>query len=175
MACVWFSLCTWFWFGMKQGEANGYFVVCGFCGILFSYASNNLSSLCSWADDVKFRYPWSSPPPMVLYTYNYDGKRPSPSFQDESDTVTRKLVLMVVMRRFLFRQGTTGTRTVSRACASWAPSTTIPPNSPPTRDLLPQNVMLLPSYSYVHAPILQSLGQFVVNGHECCFSAVQII
>ncbi|PWZ56140.1 Endonuclease 2 [Zea mays] len=40
---------------MKQGEANGYFVICGFCGILFSYAGNNLSSLCSWADDVKFR------------------------------------------------------------------------------------------------------------------------
>lgn len=65
---------------MKQGEANGYFVVCGFCGILFSYASNNLSSLCSWADDVKFRYPWSSPlhyidTPDGLCTYSYDSKR----------------------------------------------------------------------------------------------------
>nr|ACR36442.1 unknown [Zea mays] len=43
---------------------------------------------------------------------------------------------------------------VSRACASWAPSTTVPPSSPPMGDLLPHNVMSLLCYSYVHAPIL---------------------
>lgn len=64
---------------------------------------------------------------------------------------------------------------VSRACASWAPSTTVPPSSPPMGDLLPHNVMSLLCYSYVHAPILQSFGQFVINSHERCFSAVQII
>lgn len=45
--------------------------------LLSSYAGNNLSSLCSWADDVKFRYPWSSPlhyidTPDGLCTYSYD-------------------------------------------------------------------------------------------------------
>ncbi|XP_008672860.1 nuclease PA3 isoform X1 [Zea mays] len=45
--------------------------------LLPSYAGNNLSSLCSWADDVKFRYPWSSPlhyidTPDGLCTYRYD-------------------------------------------------------------------------------------------------------
>ena len=48
--------------------------------LLPSYAGNNLSSLCSWADDVKFRYPWSSPlhyidTPDGLCTYRYDSKR----------------------------------------------------------------------------------------------------
>ncbi|CAO2180751.1 unnamed protein product [Urochloa humidicola] len=45
--------------------------------LLPSYAGNNLSSLCSWADDVKFRYHWSSPlhyidTPDDLCTYSYD-------------------------------------------------------------------------------------------------------
>lgn len=45
--------------------------------LLPSYAGNNLSSLCSWADDVKFRYPWSSPlhyidTPDGLCNYSYD-------------------------------------------------------------------------------------------------------
>ncbi|KAF8724558.1 hypothetical protein HU200_020818 [Digitaria exilis] len=45
--------------------------------LLPSYAGNNLSSLCSWADDVKFRYHWSSPlhyidTPDGLCTYSYD-------------------------------------------------------------------------------------------------------
>uniref|UniRef100_A0A0D9UWC5 Aspergillus nuclease S1 n=1 Tax=Leersia perrieri TaxID=77586 RepID=A0A0D9UWC5_9ORYZ len=45
--------------------------------LLPSYAGGNLSSLCSWADDVKFRYPWSAPlhyidTPDRLCNYNYD-------------------------------------------------------------------------------------------------------
>ncbi|EES00378.1 hypothetical protein BDA96_03G091400 [Sorghum bicolor] len=45
--------------------------------LLPSYAGNNLSSLCSWADDVKLRYRWSSPlhyidTPDGLCTYSYD-------------------------------------------------------------------------------------------------------
>ncbi|CAD6232463.1 unnamed protein product [Miscanthus lutarioriparius] len=45
--------------------------------LLPSYAGNNLSSLCSWADDVKFRYPRSPPlhyidTPDGLCTYSYD-------------------------------------------------------------------------------------------------------
>ncbi|KAF8780023.1 hypothetical protein HU200_001988 [Digitaria exilis] len=45
--------------------------------LLPSYAGNNLNSLCSWADDVKFRYHWSSPlhyidTPDGLCTYSYD-------------------------------------------------------------------------------------------------------
>ncbi|ONK81496.1 uncharacterized protein A4U43_C01F29740 [Asparagus officinalis] len=44
--------------------------------LLPSYANNNLSSLCSWADHVKFRYRWSSPlhyinTPDNLCNYNY--------------------------------------------------------------------------------------------------------
>ncbi|KAJ0962716.1 hypothetical protein J5N97_027838 [Dioscorea zingiberensis] len=45
--------------------------------LLPAYADNNLSSLCSWADKVKFRYHWSSPlhyidTPDHLCNYNYD-------------------------------------------------------------------------------------------------------
>ncbi|KAL6848251.1 hypothetical protein ACP4OV_022379 [Aristida adscensionis] len=45
--------------------------------LLPSYAGGNLSSLCSWADDVKFRYHWSAPlhyidTPDDLCTYSYD-------------------------------------------------------------------------------------------------------
>lgn len=44
--------------------------------LLPDYASNNLSSLCSWADRVKFRYRWSSPlhyidTPDNLCNYNF--------------------------------------------------------------------------------------------------------
>jgi hypothetical protein len=51
--------------------------------LLPSYAGNNLSSLCSWADDVKLRYRWSSPlhyidTPDGLCTYSYDSKKPPP-------------------------------------------------------------------------------------------------
>ena len=49
--------------------------------LLPSYAGSNLSSLCSWADDVKFRYPWSSAlhyidTPDELCAYSYERKRP---------------------------------------------------------------------------------------------------
>ncbi|XP_020097902.1 endonuclease 2 [Ananas comosus] len=45
--------------------------------LLPAYAENDLSSLCSWADHVKFRYPWSSAlhyinTPDDLCTYSYD-------------------------------------------------------------------------------------------------------
>ncbi|URE46911.1 hypothetical protein MUK42_25187 [Musa troglodytarum] len=45
--------------------------------LLPNYAKNNLSSLCTWADRVKFRYRWSSPlhyidTPDGLCTYDYD-------------------------------------------------------------------------------------------------------
>uniref|UniRef100_A0A1D1XUF8 Aspergillus nuclease S1 n=1 Tax=Anthurium amnicola TaxID=1678845 RepID=A0A1D1XUF8_9ARAE len=45
--------------------------------LLPDYARNDLSSLCSWADHVKFLYPWSSPlhyvdTPDHLCSYNYD-------------------------------------------------------------------------------------------------------
>ncbi|KAM0834350.1 hypothetical protein ACQ4PT_063655 [Festuca glaucescens] len=45
--------------------------------LLPSDASDNLSSLCSWADKVRFRYHWSAPlhfidTPDNLCTYNYD-------------------------------------------------------------------------------------------------------
>jgi len=51
--------------------------------LLPSYAGSNLSSLCSWADDVKFRYPWSSAlhyidTPDGLCTYSYGSKQPHP-------------------------------------------------------------------------------------------------
>jgi hypothetical protein len=47
--------------------------------LLPSDASGNLSSLCSWADKVRFRYHWSAPlhfidTPDNLCTYNYDSK-----------------------------------------------------------------------------------------------------
>ncbi|XP_052136970.1 endonuclease 2 isoform X1 [Oryza glaberrima] len=46
-------------------------------GLLPSYAGGNLSSLCSWADGVKLRYPWSAPlhyidTPDHLCSYTYD-------------------------------------------------------------------------------------------------------
>lgn len=45
--------------------------------LLPSYAEDDLGSLCSWADRVKFRYHWSSPlhyidTPDDLCTYNYN-------------------------------------------------------------------------------------------------------
>ncbi|GJN37592.1 hypothetical protein PR202_gb26565 [Eleusine coracana subsp. coracana] len=45
--------------------------------LLPSYAGDDLSSLCSWADEIKFRYHWSSPlhyinTPDGLCNYNYD-------------------------------------------------------------------------------------------------------
>ncbi|GJN05937.1 hypothetical protein PR202_ga23615 [Eleusine coracana subsp. coracana] len=45
--------------------------------LLPSYAGDDLSSLCSWADDIKFRYHWSSPlhyinTPDELCSYSYD-------------------------------------------------------------------------------------------------------
>jgi hypothetical protein len=48
--------------------------------LLPSYAGNDLSRLCSWADVVKFRYHWSSPPhyidtPDGLCGYSYDSKQ----------------------------------------------------------------------------------------------------
>lgn len=41
------------------------------------YAAGDLSSLCSWADHVRFRYPWSSPlhyvdTPDHLCSYDYN-------------------------------------------------------------------------------------------------------
>jgi hypothetical protein len=47
--------------------------------LLPSYAGNNLSSLCSWADNVRFRYHWASPlhyidTPDGLCNYSYDSK-----------------------------------------------------------------------------------------------------
>lgn len=49
--------------------------------LLPDYADNDLSSLCSWADDVKFRYHWSSalhyidtPDDLCTYSYNRDCK-----------------------------------------------------------------------------------------------------
>ncbi|XP_039143816.1 endonuclease 2 [Dioscorea cayenensis subsp. rotundata] len=45
--------------------------------LLPTFADDDLSSLCSWADKVKFKYPWSSPlhyidTPDHLCNYNYD-------------------------------------------------------------------------------------------------------
>ncbi|XP_042455232.1 endonuclease 2-like [Zingiber officinale] len=45
--------------------------------LLPAYAENDLSTLCSWADTIKFRYHWSSElhyidTPDDLCTYNYN-------------------------------------------------------------------------------------------------------
>lgn len=68
---------------------DGHFLVCSIAqtmftqstldavhGLLPEYAAGNLSRLCSWADDVKFKYRWSSPlhyidTPDNLCTYSY--------------------------------------------------------------------------------------------------------
>lgn len=47
--------------------------------LLPTFADDDLSSLCSWADKVKFKYPWSSPlhyidTPDHLCNYNYDSE-----------------------------------------------------------------------------------------------------
>ncbi|EAY72380.1 hypothetical protein OsI_00233 [Oryza sativa Indica Group] len=68
-------------------------------GLLPSYAGGNLSSLCSWADGVKLRYPWSAPlhyidTPDHLCSYTYDRDcKDEDSFRGESQADDKFLIL----------------------------------------------------------------------------------
>ncbi|KAK1320917.1 Endonuclease 2 [Acorus calamus] len=58
--------------------------------LLPGYADNDLASVCSWADRVKFRYHWSSPlhyidTPDELCNYDYDQKVTLPFMQPLQD------------------------------------------------------------------------------------------
>lgn len=71
--------------------------------LLPSYASNNLSSLCSWADRVKFRYRWSSAlhyidTPDNLCNYNYGSGNCTQSMSFTSCYVSFVLTYMLHMQ-----------------------------------------------------------------------------
>ena len=71
--------------------------------LLPSYAENDLGSLCSWADRVKFRYHWSSPlhyintpDDLCNYQYNSEHEIPAPF------VIIRKRFLKCEWNKFSF-------------------------------------------------------------------------
>lgn len=126
--------------------------------LLPSYAGNDLSSLCSWADDVKFRYHWSSPlhyidTPDGLCGYSYDRK---PLSQPDSNLNQRCHDLAPSPSR----QGTARTRKASRAGASRAPSATTPRSSSRTEN------PSLPRAQYNLTQALLFLSHFIGDIHQ---------